>query len=377
MVKKERSSNFELMRIVSMLFIILYHAITYTNLDSNCQSVPIRLFIQMILYIIIVHVNSFVLLSGYFQSKSKFRLSKLINMLVLVSWYSFLILFIGIKLGWVEEYSIITFVNSLLPSNTSIYWFINCYLLVYIFSDYINKFINRLSQSEYKRLIVIYFLVFSVLPFCSGLKFYRNDGFTFTNFFLLYIIGGYLRRFPLKESYHFKNYSTNGYRIILMLFFAMMAFSNFMLNNFASQVNGVSNLFTELSSRISGTRLLYSNPFIILQCIAYFEFFGTFKFKNKVVNWVASSTFGIYLIHDNPAFKMKIYKLMHVSANHIYSYKRFIWMFCAVLIIFIISLFIDKIRVLINRLFIKIPVIKKIMLKIRMFIGSFNFKINI
>ena len=70
----KRNSNFELMRIVSMFFVVLWHIILHGNVINNCANPTIKILLQIIMFCIIIHVNSFVLLSGYFQSKSEFKL---------------------------------------------------------------------------------------------------------------------------------------------------------------------------------------------------------------------------------------------------------------------------------------------------------------
>ena len=63
---EERNSNFELLRIVSMLFIILWHTIMHGNMLYNCTNESIKWILEIIQFLIIVHVNSFVMVSGYF-----------------------------------------------------------------------------------------------------------------------------------------------------------------------------------------------------------------------------------------------------------------------------------------------------------------------
>ena len=61
-MKNERQSNFELMRIVSMIFIILWHIICHGRIIENCMSLEIKSIFKFMRYIFIVHVNSFVIL---------------------------------------------------------------------------------------------------------------------------------------------------------------------------------------------------------------------------------------------------------------------------------------------------------------------------
>ena len=62
MKKGVRQSNFELMRIVSMLFIIIWHIIVHGGI-INCTG-TLKLVIDFIYLFTVVHVNSFVLLTG-------------------------------------------------------------------------------------------------------------------------------------------------------------------------------------------------------------------------------------------------------------------------------------------------------------------------
>ena len=50
---KVRESNFELMRIISMLFIILWHIIIHGHMIENCISNAIQEYLKIIEFIII------------------------------------------------------------------------------------------------------------------------------------------------------------------------------------------------------------------------------------------------------------------------------------------------------------------------------------
>ena len=72
-----RQSNFELMRIVSMFMIIVWHLFLYgVNMDTASPS--LKLVFDFFRSIMVVHVNSFILISGYFLINSEFKMSKLL-----------------------------------------------------------------------------------------------------------------------------------------------------------------------------------------------------------------------------------------------------------------------------------------------------------
>ena len=72
---QERNSNFELLRIIAMLFIVLYHIIIHGQVLGNSVNAGLSIIIYLVMYMTLVHVNSFILLTGFFQSTGKFKQS--------------------------------------------------------------------------------------------------------------------------------------------------------------------------------------------------------------------------------------------------------------------------------------------------------------
>ena len=72
---KIRQSNYELMRIVSMLLIVLYHILSHGQVLHNTTGV-MHLIVIFLLCITMVHVNSFVMLTGYFNYNKTFSIKK-------------------------------------------------------------------------------------------------------------------------------------------------------------------------------------------------------------------------------------------------------------------------------------------------------------
>ena len=98
-VENVRNSNFELLRIVSMLFIIIFHLIfRLCSIHSYEMSSSIYILIRFIIAITLVHVSSFVIVTGYFQCKKKMRLSKAISINNATWFYSVIFLLIALIL---------------------------------------------------------------------------------------------------------------------------------------------------------------------------------------------------------------------------------------------------------------------------------------
>lgn len=373
---KERNSNFELMRIISMIFIILWHILIHGHVFNNCTNPTLKILFAIILFAIAIHVNSFIILTGYYQSNSKFKFRKLLSILFQVIFYSLLILFIGIKMNWIQNYTIVNIITNILPEAVNNYWFISLYLIIYTFSDYLNMFINNFNKKQLENFILLLFLVISISPFLTGYRIINSEFAKIGVFILLYIVGGYSRKFPLKENKIFKNISLTNYRLLLISIFIFCFMSNYFTYRFGLDIKGTGNILNNIASRIlSAAPTKYSNPFIIIQTIAYFELFNTFSFKNRIINYISSCTFAVYLIHDHAVIRKNIYsflKLDHEFGN--YSYV--IEILKCIAIIFVIGILVESIRKLFIFIYHKLTFSKKISTFNERFLKSINKSIN-
>ena len=96
---QERNSNFELLRIIAMLFIVLYHIIIHGQVLGNSVNAGLSIIIYLVMYMTLVHVNSFILLTGFFQSTGKFKQSKVWSLINSSLFYKFLIVIVFSALG--------------------------------------------------------------------------------------------------------------------------------------------------------------------------------------------------------------------------------------------------------------------------------------
>ena len=79
-VKKQRESNFELLRIVCMALIVLHHLSVHGNIVLESITKVNGLFLTVFSSVGKLAVNVYVLISGYFLINSKFKFSKLLDL---------------------------------------------------------------------------------------------------------------------------------------------------------------------------------------------------------------------------------------------------------------------------------------------------------
>ena len=145
-------------------------------------------------------MNCYVLISGYFLVKSKFKWKKVIQLWFETLFYSVFIYIVIVVLG-LKEIDIKGIIKSLFPILTKQYWFINIYLVMYILSPFINKLINSLDKKEYQKLIMILLICFSIisiLPDAYTLD--TSHGYGIIWFICLYLIAGYIRIYDIPKK---------------------------------------------------------------------------------------------------------------------------------------------------------------------------------
>ena len=363
---KERNSNHELMRIISMLFIVIYHIIFHGHVLDNSLNPTLNNLIYIILLITMVHVNSFILLTGYYQCKKTFKQSALWKLINSTLFYKILIVILLTIFGYIYLDKA-TLLKEFFPINMTGYWFMQCYFLLYCISPFLNKLINAMSKKEFKNLLIVGLIIASLIPTITSGGAFNNNGHTLYNFIYLYFVGAYLRLYPVDKSYLLKKLSSNSYKLTLIIIFLVCGFGQYILLCFANNISGTNSLFTEIANIIRNSMIIpegtghnYSNPLVIIQSVAYFLFFTTLVFRSKFINKVATLVFGVYLIHENRWLRLFEYKWLKIDNGPIYSCKFLIYMILIAVSFYIVMLIIEFIRQVIFKFIYNRKISKKI-----------------
>lgn len=370
--ERKRNSNYELMRIVSMFLIILYHVIIHGKVIENCYNEGAKIILEFLEFFTLIHVNSFILISGYYQSTSSFKQSKLWTIINASFFYRIVIMLIFVLTG-LATLDKLTIFREAFPININEYWFIKCYIMLYCLSPFINKGLNNFDKKSFQKLLVVMFIVFSIIPTLTGRLFFENSGFTLYQFIYMYVIGAYLRRYPLDKSYIFKVMSKRMYQLVLIGVFSGSLFCNYILSKYALSITHINSIIGEVSSYITSSSILYNNMFVVIQSIAYFAFFGTLVIRSNLINKISALTIGVYLIHDNNFVRAYIYEALKINNGPIYSYSFIIYVIAISIFIYICSLTIEWLRQVLFKKIYNFKISKKIRNKYFNFINSIYF----
>lgn len=275
--KTERASNFELCRLACMFYIVVYHLLIH-NLDVTGSLYCNR----AVTTIFKIGVPVFVMISGYFKIKASVRgFLSIVTQVVFYSLLADILCYFVFKEPLCTSNIIATF----FPVTKTQYWFVGTYLLLYILSPFINKFLDSVSRKEF----CTYLVTISLLV-CYGGGIMNVEGQNYGDrsiltFVFLYSIGRFVKvheNYVVEKAPKLVRNPWAIYSTLMFFFFVLVSF----LPSFLPR--GI-NFFAHAYNTIGLT--LFS--VIFLYC------FKTLKIQKRWINAFAKSTFAIYLIHGN------------------------------------------------------------------------------
>ena len=273
-----RESNMELLRIIAMLMITLHHFLInkyrggIVNGDEFLSGWQWAVMINGFVYI---GVNVFVLISGHFGIKFKWK--GVLNLFIICVFYMMLNLITQKYYGADYSYTEIL-VKSLKAITRTTKWFIPCYLALYFLSPFLNIAKDNMSKQQYVYALLVlsaYCIWFGYIRQCNV---FNQTGYSVGQFIWLYFIGGYIRRFNRVNN-------ICKYRIVCVCIWIVMS----ALWGGATVV-----LYSGISLPLWHP-ITYNNPFTLVGAVAFFCLFTTFHFKSRIVNYIARSVLAVYL----------------------------------------------------------------------------------
>lgn len=294
---KERNAGLDVLRIVAMIMIVILHILGQGDFITNTNNEEFYQISIILKIICIVAVNCYVLITGYFQSNSTFKMKKIIIIWIKVIFYSISIYAIIILLGK-REFSISECIKSVFPITTNSYWFVNCYLLLYIISPFLNKLIKALDKKEFQKLIIILLIVFCVCPSILPANFTldKTAGYGIIWFIVLYFVGAYIRL-------HIKINYDNHINLFMYFLISIINCMIFFGINYMSNVINIQDFSIRLYN--------YNFITVFIATVFLFLYFKNLNIKNmklnNLINKIAPLTFAVYIIHTQIVLNEVLY----------------------------------------------------------------------
>lgn len=329
MKKKEmRKSNMELLRIVAMFLVLVVHADFFslgTPTQELCKSSPVFAWTQFFVQsIAVVCVNVFVLLSGWFSIRPKWK--SFLGFMFQCFFFSIGIYFVCLCIG-ISELSLKGVSSCFFL--TEFYWFIVAYIGLYLFAPMVNAFIESVDRVTLRKFLVCFFVFQTLFAWCSNGATFLLSGTNTISFIGLYGLARYVRLYPSK-------YTTLPAIVYFSLFFLMALISGTTIY-FLTSWGG---------DFLIGRFYTYVSPIVIVSSLLLLLAFSRLNVTSKLINWIASSCFAVYLLHANPNvvgyFCQVINKILRNREGVMVLVDLFVFLFA----IFVISVLVDKIRIM-------------------------------
>lgn len=344
-VETKRLSNFELLRIVSMVLIISSHFAGHGiehGLDSNAYelwesgSIINKFFTTSLNIGGGIGVALFFMISGFFLiHKEKASILKVSLEGLFYGLFALLLFGISYLCGYkVAEVDNISKIKWLLlailnPMTGGSWWFLSAYVILMLFVPLINKVLHRVNKNGFLLLLFLGWIIYSIDATLGGTYYSIERGVFF------YSIGAFISLFVEKEKIK------NKIPILLLIIIVLWAGAIFV-----SYYSLSYKLDSATKSKIIGKIFsVTNNSFIYIGIvISLFLLFYSFTFQNKIINKISSTTFGIYLIHDSligrSVIWIGIFKVDTYYGENLYP----IYAILIVLCVFLLCSAIDFIR---------------------------------
>lgn len=300
----QRNSTIELLRIISMILIVIFHfcgrAYDLMNIETSNQD--LELLSKLIFHSLgQAGVPIFMFISGFYGMK--FKKNKLIDMMIQCFIYTTVFYLIACIIK-PELWGTRVFVLNLFGPSTQ--WFFYCYVVIYLFSDIINDFLKGLSFKQFT-LIVLLLLYFSI-----GLWIMKSSALNVFSLFELYVIARYTRLHLYERI--------NRYAVWLVL-------PTILLYLLPAFIGWHFNCIDKIQPYVNK----YYNPFLIILCVPLIITADKYTFYNKYINSLASTALACLFIHANsyfPSFANPLFHFEEYSVIRIVLVSIGIYLFC-------------------------------------------------
>lgn len=327
-VKTTRNSNIEMLRIIAMCMIIGHHYRVWST--SGGVNFSVNSFLGLFFNMGGKYgVDLFVIISSYFLVDSEFKLDRIVRTWM-KTWLYSIIFLIGALIWNPSLVGGKSLIMSVLPVTYKNYWFITAYIGLLIVSPYLNILFRNLTKKQHFALAAILTVMYSLWPsvLIKSSTYFSQFGM----FITIYTVVAFLKRYHMLVKKMSKALigAVGIYFLIFLAGCIFICLGELMPDkkNFWDNCKVVG--FSE-----------YSIVLLVSAIFLFYAFILMPRYKNRMINLIGQSTFGMYLIHDNYFFREFLWgKLLHAK-DYLYSNIYFMYSVFAVIVVFVVSFCIE------------------------------------
>ncbi|MDE6310260.1 MAG: hypothetical protein K2L96_00385 [Muribaculaceae bacterium] len=295
---KGRASNFELLRLLAMFFVLVVHA-DFAALDvpksAELHASPLGGAMRVAFEsLAIVSVNIFILISGWFGIRASVK--GFLKLLFQVAFTSFVVYLCFVAFGN-APFTGEEVIRNLVSVWAHEQWFVMSYMVLFVLAPVLNAYVEKSDARSLGGLILAFYALQTLATMAyESLQFDR--GYSAVSFVGLYLVARWIR------LYGHKLLSLPVGLLCVLLPAAISGLSIYFII-----WNAIPNVVWKF--------LNYANPLVVVESVGYMILFARMKpFVNRVVNVLSSGCFAVYLLNMNPW----IYIHFKQHVQELYSY---------------------------------------------------------
>lgn len=335
-VKKPRSSNLELYRIICMMMIVAHHYVVNSGLKSDGGPLMTDITSSNSLFLTLLGawgktgINCFIMITGYFMCTSKITLKKFLKLMGQIYFYRWIIFVVFLISGY-ESLSPSRMIKLIMPVWDFTDGFESCFIGFWLTIPFLNILVQNMNKRQHELMLLLLgtFIILGSIP-----TFHVTFNYVVW-FGAIYFIASYFRLYPqpLFECESFWGWLT-------FLTFLLGCISIIVLRLLMKVNVGASYYFISDSNKVLAVAI----------AVCSFLWFRSMKIKySKIINAFGAGTFGVLLIHANSnAMRSWLWKDIVDVVGHYNTMNTgmlALYSVSVVLAIFIICNLIDQLRI--------------------------------
>lgn len=320
----KRNPGIDFLRLLAMYLVVVYHLLFHGGiLDAGRNSGAA----QLLRVLTLCAVDSFALISGYVglrEEKPRFPVNRMARLWLQTLFYSLLML-LAAACVYRPILSKSSLLRALLPVASDQYWYVTAYMPLCLMMPWLNALLYRLDRRELGQLaagLTGLFCLYGTLANPLSENFRLWGGCHFSWLVILYVVGAALGR--------------DGWLEKLKTIWVAAAFLGCWACLWLTNRFGV----------LSGFQLERNSSHLVLaMAVCLMALCTRIRFSTglqRVLARMAPAAFGVYLMHDNPAFRQ-----VFISGRFAFLARLPAWamigaVLFAALVIFLLGILVDS-----------------------------------
>lgn len=342
MTEKKRYTNYELLRVLAMVMVVVLHFLSHSDslLVAGQPGNITQVVGTLLESFCLVAVNVYVLISGYFGVESEFKVGKAVRLLCIIWFYGLLLLLVASLAGiptQLQELGIYGLVKYLFPIESETYWFATSYFMLYLLSPILNMGAKHMPKKQLQITIGCLLILFCGIKSVSPIVFpVDRYGYDLAWFVCVYLVAAYLRLYGAEWIKKHGLFLYVGSSLVTFFMVTMLWFG-------VQKWDGLSYYFT--------VPFHYNFVLCILGALGLFGFFANINIREgkgaAFIRRLGALSFGVYLFHEHIDIRNNWYEYLKQFVNPTggEGLGFFFWeLISCVVILFVVGILIDYVR---------------------------------